>query len=530
MLKTLLKKELQGILTVIFQNTKNNQRRSTGSIVATCVALGLLYAIFCAFFFVLSGMLCMPMVLIGMDWLYFALIGLAAIIMGVFGSVFTTYATLYQAKDNEMLLAMPIPPSKILFARMFAVWIMGFFFEALVFVPCMIMYWITTPPQILSVICPLLVMLFLSLFILTLTCILGWVVALVASKLKRKNIITVILSLAFFAAYYYFYSQAYRIIGAIVDNSKEVGETIKRMLFPIYHMGLASTGNPISLLITAAIVIALFALVYWVLSRSFLKIATSNKGTAKVKYKEKKLTKSSVSGALLRKEFKRFIGSSTYMLNCGLGSVFTIVAAVFILIKSSDINELFNLTPQMADLKVIAAAAVIAFTASMNDITAPSISLEGKNIWILQSMPVSAWQVLKAKMKLHLYISAVPVLIFALCTDIVFIPDIPSAIILPIFSVIFVLFNATMGLAINLKSPNLTWTNETVAVKQSMGILLTLFGGWGVIVLFALLYFLTMFIVTPAIFLLCCTVLIAAVTALLLYWLKNRGTRIFESL
>ena len=37
-------------------------------------------------------------------------------------------------------------------------------------------------------------------------------------------------------------------------------------------------------------------------------------------------------------------------------------------------------------------AGAICMLASMNDITAPSVSLEGKSLWLLQSLPVTPWQ------------------------------------------------------------------------------------------------------------------------------------------
>ena len=41
-------------------------------------------------------------------WLYRALMGIVSVTLGVFGSVFNTFSTLYQAKDNDLLFAMPI--------------------------------------------------------------------------------------------------------------------------------------------------------------------------------------------------------------------------------------------------------------------------------------------------------------------------------------------------------------------------------------------------------------------------------------
>ena len=52
---------------------------------------------------------------------------------------------------------------------------------------------------------------------------------------------------------------------------------------------------------------------------------------------------------------------------------------------------------------------------SMNDITAPAISLEGKNIWLSQSLPVKPWQVLRSKLELHMWLTGVPAVFCSIC-------------------------------------------------------------------------------------------------------------------
>ena len=530
MLKTLLKKELYNLFYSKMQNKKGDQRRSA----STLVGYGILFALVCIMLagvvFFISSAICTGLVGKGNDWFYFSLIALLASFMGVVGSVFTTYSTLYLAKDNEQLLAMPIPPSKILFSRVFSVWIMGLLFEALIFIPSIVSYCLIASPSAASVIFSVLVMLIVSFFVLSLSCLFGWLVALISTKIKHKNIITIILSLAFLGAYYYLYFRLSDIVNILAQNSKAISDVFRNALFPVYYIGLAATGDALALILSAVVVIALFALVYWILSRSFIKIATANRGNKKVKYKEKQLSRSSVSGALLRKELKRFTSSSTYMLNCGLGTVFILLAAGYLIFKGSELNGMVSAAPFLNNFKALAAAVVVAFVVSMNNITAPSISLEGKNIWILQSMPVPAWQVLKAKLNLHISITTIPVVIFVVCADIVLGIDIFSAVLLLLFSIIFVLFTACLGLMINLKMPNLNAKNETAAVKQNIGIMLAMFICWVAVLVLALPYIPLMFLISSQIYLLCCIVLVAAVTALMMYWLKNKGTRIFENL
>ena len=60
---------------------------------------------------------------------------LIAILLGIFGSVFSTYTGLYLAKDNDLLLSMPIPVQTIMFARLMGVYLMGLMYLAVVIVP-----------------------------------------------------------------------------------------------------------------------------------------------------------------------------------------------------------------------------------------------------------------------------------------------------------------------------------------------------------------------------------------------------------
>lgn len=58
-----------------------------------------------------------PLCEMGLTWLYFAMAGTVALAFSMLGSVFMTQAQLYDAKDNERLLSMPIPPMYILLTR-----------------------------------------------------------------------------------------------------------------------------------------------------------------------------------------------------------------------------------------------------------------------------------------------------------------------------------------------------------------------------------------------------------------------------
>lgn len=530
MTKTLLKKQMMETFSFFWQNKKKNEIRTGGKLVASVILYLILFGIIASMFLSFAIMLCEPLHGVGMDWLYFALMGLMGIVLGAFGSIFSTYAALYQPKDNDLLLAMPVKPGSLLFVRLTGVYAVGLMYEVLVMIPALAVYYITARPGALAVLLSILTTLLLSIVILILSTVLGWVVALISSKTKHKSIITVVLSLVFLAAYYYIYAKAYTMIEALIADPDIAGDFIRGKLYPVYQMGLAATGDLTAFAIFTAMVLAVFAAVFFVLAKSYIRIMTTNKGAAKRVYKARQSKAASADAALLRKEARRFVGSPTYMLNCGLGIVFMLIAAVALVIKGNTVNELLAVLGLAKDQIVLIAAAAICLLTCMNDMTAPSVSLEGKNIWLVQSFPVPGWKVLKAKLNLHLLLTLVPVLLLTAAVIWVIKPDAASAILLLIAVVLFVIFMAEFGLTLNLLMPNLNWTNEIVPIKQSMSVMIALFGGWAIVAALGGIYAAVAKFISPLLYLCLTAILLLAASVILYLWLKTKGAKIFEKL
>lgn len=534
MIKALFKKQLAEVFSWVYFDRKKGKNRSKGGAVRFAALYVLLLGFLGVFFFEMAKSLCKPLSDVGFGWLYFALMGLIAVAIGVFGSAFSTYSSLYTAKDNDFLLSMPVPPGKILTVRLLGVYLMGLMYEAVIAIPTMLVYFLSVKQTVLSVLFNLLLPIVLSFLILALSCILGFCVAAINRKLKHKNIVTVIFSLVFIAAYYYVYAQAYKIIQAILAAPEKIGKKVKSILYPFYQMGLGAEGKVLPFLFFTLMVAALFFITYLVLSKSFLSMATSNKGSAKKTRKEKAAKVSSPEKALLVKEFRRFTGCSVYMLNCGLGIVLMPIVAILVLVKGGDLaaklSESLGGQTNVTPLLALLAAAAICMVSAMNDVTSPSVSLEGKNLWLVQSFPVPAKKALRAKLWLHLLLTCPPALLLGVCICAVFKISLLYSVLTLAFSLLFILLTALLGLALNLKMPNLNWTNEIVPVKQSLCVLLTLFGGWVIVLALGGIYIAVMKYISPLVYLLIISALTAGVSALLLRWIDTKGAKIFETL
>lgn len=539
MLKTLLKKQMAEIFRNYFYDPKKNKMRSKGATIAYIALYALLMVGLLGGMFALMAVgLCGPLVEGGMDWLYYLLMGLIAVFLGTFGSVFSTYSSLYLSKDNDLLLSMPIPVRCVMASRLLGVYLLGLMYAAVVIVPAVIVYWLTAPVTAGTIVGGALMVLIVSVIVMVLSCLLGWVVARISLKLKNKSFITVILSLLFLAAYYFVYYKAQALITLLVENAAVYGMKIRGSAYLLYLFGCVGAGDWLAMLIVTVTQAALLALTMWGIARSFLKIATATGSVKKVRFEHKAVRAQSTQRALFGKELRRFTASPNYMLNCGLGILMLTAAGIALLIKGGALlikggalgQTLADVFSGNVGVVPVLMCAAVCLLASMNDMAAPSVSLEGKNLWLAQSLPVVPWQALRAKLDVQLVLTGVPVLFCALCMVITLPGGALEKVLLVVVALLYTLLSALAALALGLKMPNLTWTNETTPIKQSGCVMLSLFANWFYAIALGGLYFLCGNAISAAAYLAIFAVVTAAGSALLLRWVKKQGARIFAAL
>ena len=532
MLKILVKKQLGDIFRSYTYDAKKNRARSKEATIGfTVLFVVLMVGVLGGLFTLLSLAMCESMAQVGMSWLYFTIMTLLAAFLGIFGSVFNTYSTLYMAKDNDLLLSLPIPVRTIMAARLVSVYLMGLMYSAVVLLPAIIVYWVVVGITVPVVVGCMIQLLLLSVFVLTLSCALGWVVAKISQKLKNKSFITVLMSLVFIGAYYFFYAKAQSLLTELLANAAYYGASIRSAAYPLYLVGRVAMGNGSAIAIVSAAVLGLFALVWYLIARSFLKLATSTGAVAKVEYREKAARPRSIDRALLSRELSRFTASANYMLNCGMGILGMVVAAVALIWKGRDFLGAVSLVLPVdtETVSVLLCAAVCALI-SMNDMAAPSVSLEGKSLWLAQSLPVTAWQVLRAKLRMHLLLTAVPGAVLGVC--LVAVCDFPAAQMAAVLALaaVFLVFSALLNLFLGLKMPNLHWTSEITPIKQSGAVAISLLGGWAYAAAMSVLYFLVGRHMGFAAYMAGFLALTLAAAVLLYIWVRKKGCAIFASL
>lgn len=537
MLSKLIRLRIKGMLSR--SSGGRNGKRKGGKGMTIVFLLVMLYCIvvFAGLFYMMFRTMARSLCGTAYDWYYFAVVGLFSLALSFFFTAFTAKSELFEAKDNALLLSMPIKPRLILMSRMATLLLMEYLFALLVLIPAGIAWFMTAGVQaaqlLLYIVCGLL----FPLLSAAIACLFGWLLALLTARVRNKTMFTMIFSLLFMGCYFYFYMNAQKYITMLLENHAAIAEGMRGWgaLFCLFGEGIAHAAFGKAALV-CVLSVAVFAGMTLLLGHGFLK-TTSGGSHAYKKVKGKVEAKSAaVSSALLRRELKRFTSSAIYMLNCGLGLILTVIAAVALLIKQADIRALLSMLGNFGisqkDMAFLAAIA-LSFFASMDVITAPSVSLEGKTLWILRSMPVSAKKVLAAKLKLHELLCASPTLFLSVAAAVALRADALGWAALMLIPQLLLLLAGAFGLMMNLLMPKLDWTSEAVAVKQSGAVLVTMLGLMAYTILACVglfLFVISKQLISMQMYALCFTLISAALCALCLLWLPGKGAKRFERL
>ena len=227
-----------------------NKNAGIGKLALMVLVFAYIAIVFGSMFGYMFNMVLEPFTAIGYEWLYFGIMAVLIVLLCFIGSVFTTQQEIYGAKDNEILLSMPIKTSDILLSRIFVVLIINYLYEALIAIPGGIVYFTQVPFDLLKLLFFLIVIITLPLLALALSCAFGWLMAMLMKRIRNKTIITMVLSLGFLGLYFYLINKLPEYLVALVANGKSIGEAIQNTLFPIYHLALAiSDVNVVSLLL-----------------------------------------------------------------------------------------------------------------------------------------------------------------------------------------------------------------------------------------------------------------------------------------
>lgn len=436
------------------------------------------------------------------EWIPISLAMGIAMFLCFIGSVFTAQQQIYESKDNQMLISMPIKSGQILISRIFAIAIFNMIYALPFFTGSAIGYCIYSvsmgPIQLIPLLILLINYVSMIVFITMLTSLLSWGVSIIMSRITNKTLISTVLYMIFFAIYFYAVFNLNNLGEAIEKNADKLSSGIMTFARPIYYMGASVVEQ--NILFVAAFLVSLLIpafLMYIVIKKSFFKILLhENKSKNKMlKHSDKDFNSHSAFIALLQKEIARFLRTPMYFLSYGTSIFFVAMMLAYLFIKKDkfeDVVELLSIygVSSTKALPAIFSMLLYQFVSSGAVLTSASINMEGKNIWIIKSLPIKTIDIMLAK-------GLVPVIILLPIFEVeslllIFLFKISGSamillLLMPIFTMIFF---SMFGLYINLNHFKLDWLSENEAFKRAGGPTIASFSSMGSTVLFVILYLL----------------------------------------
>ena len=426
---------------------------------------------------------------VNMEYVLLTLFIIITSVLTLIEGIYKSGNLLFNCKDDNLLLSLPIKKSTVLFIRVLKFYIFELLYNSLFLIPTIIVYARYNNPNVSYYIVSI-VGLFVFPFIpILISCLIGTFITYLASKFKGKNYVQTILTIIFLLGIMSFSYNSENLVLDIAHNATSINDFITKLYYPAgAYIDLVLNFNVIKLIEFICVHFVLFILTILFVGKVYFNINSDLKSIkiskSSTKYKIKTLTPTK---ALIKKEFSRFINSTVFVTNAGFGLVLYVLGCILLTVKFDSVAEsLAQIYPSMTKEYVINCIpilllAFICFSSFMTSITSSMISLEGKSFCILKSLPLKPYKIVKAKILTAVLIMIPCILIGNIIVFIRFKIDFFFFFLLIVASFLLPLIAETIGIIINLKYPRMDAKNDTEVVKQSMSSALSVFIGMGII-------------------------------------------------
>ena len=265
----------------------------------------------------------------------------------------------------------------------------------------------------------------------------------------------------------------------IINHATSINDLIIKIYYPAgIYAKLISDFKIWDLIIFILVNVIIFGIAILILSKFYFKINSRMKKvtTSKnISVNKLSIKAGSKVGSLIKKELNTFFKIPVFIINAGFALILFLIAVVVVVIKFDMILTFLvseegglGLSTEVINNSIsILIFGLISAVSYLTSITNSVISLEGRNISILKSLPIDTKTILLSKVFTGLVITTPVMLLGDIILFIKFKVSIIEMILLIILSVLIPLVSHFIGILVNLKYPKLDYENSAEVVKQS---------------------------------------------------------------
>ena len=412
-------------------------------------------------------------------------------IMTALTSATNTNAYLFNPKDFDLLMAMPVKPRTIFLSKAIDLLILNYVTLLYIYVPSMVVYTFYNDVGFMYFVLAIIAFFLIPLLPIAVFGMLSYLFGFLKISLKVKKIIRTILYLALVIGILFV---SFSISSGAGDENfaLNIYNNLVKVYYPGYLAYEGLRGDYLKYLLFIAISIVPFILFMAFASRSYLKNKSNDNYSVSSKNKEIKIKASSKISTLLKKELRGYFTLPVYVANTVIGPIMGVIGAIFIMIRSKadfvDIGD--GKLVEMSVLLPFLVVLILSVASSMSPTTPAAISLEGKNMWIIKSSPINYKDIINSKIFVS-YIVTLPFIFIVLIISLIIKRfewyEYLAILLIPAVNVIII---SKIGILFNLNKVILDFDNPAKVIKQTTPVLFTM------LISFALVPFLSGLLIT----------------------------------
>ena len=414
---------------------------------------------------------------------------LSVSIVTLMEGIYKSSTLLFNLKDDNLLLSLPINKRTVLFIRIFKFYVFELLYNSLFIIPAMIVYAIYVMPNGTYYLSSLVALFILPIIPVVLSSIIGFIIAFLSSKFKGKNLFQTLFSITLVLLILYFSFNKNILVNNILKNASNINDLITRLYYPVgAYVSLVNNFNILNLIKYIIMHIFILIIPFIILNKIYFSI---NSGFKKIIINHKKSTYNikcnSKMKSFIKKELNKFFKTPVFITNTGFGLILFDFICILIFLKYNsfvktivDLNKNINLN-NVSNFIPLIMFELICFTSFTTSITSSMISLEGKSINILKSLPIKPIKIVLYKILTALIIMVPCIIIGDIIIFIKFRFNIFNILIILLTSILLPFVSSIIGIIANLKYPKFDASNDTEVVKQSMSPVIALLIGLGIL-------------------------------------------------
>lgn len=405
-------------------------------------------------------------------------LGLSMLIC-LFMSLYKAPAYLFAFRDFDLLMSLPVSKGAVLTGKLFMIIATNAGLSVLLGFPYLMVYGIKTSAGALYYLVSLLLLILSGLILVIAGSLLSLALGKLSSRSRHTNLFLIIGAFVILTLFMAGAFTLNSLTPSNIENLVGIIGTVNSVYYPFGLFTAATVHLDIaSLLIFSGITIMVFVIFVWLFARSFKEINSKMQEKYKASnYKMTELKVQTTAVALFKKELGFYFSSHVYVINTGFGAIMMLLATVMLIFSRAKLNGIFAVLPLNVSAGLLVSL-TMALCVSLTCTTAPSISLEGKNLWIIKSLPLKAMDIFKGKIWLNLIVTAPILIVCSTVLAAVFGLTFPEYLLAVAVGCSYCIFIAVAGLIINLHFPKMEWKAQVVVVKQSVSVMLAVAAGF----------------------------------------------------